>query len=311
MNFAFVVDAFTPFEGRAPVRSALSAIRLIKAGLAAMLAGAALASHAQDRTQIDVPVIDSVEMTYSAFDPTHALISEHALLTALQHVAERATQFPMKKERQEYFDYTKGLRVGIDTSAHLLNLHYESLRRHGRDAPIGTERTFSIAYTLTQSGDSAHIVLEFPKQAQDEVKSEILNVTPKLWDSDAIAADYQRIAAALQRPELPMNTMAQGEIEAKYKPDVVLANFDRMLGHMSVGVPTGPSTNNGAASTGVFVFTVDGKRLPLFLKVYAYHDTSKVQYQIQLPYTLKADGSIKGADAVRGFVSELQRIADN
>ena len=145
MNFAFVVDAFTPFEGQTQVRSALSAIRWHKTGLAAALVGAALASHAQGRTQIDVPVIDPVEMTYSAFDPTHTLISEHALLTALQHVAERATEFPMKTERQEYFDYTKGLRVGVDTSAHLLNLHYESLRRHGRDAPIGTERTFSIA----------------------------------------------------------------------------------------------------------------------------------------------------------------------
>ena len=311
MNFAFLADAFLPFRRSVQVRSGRGARRLFNAALAIAFVGTASVSRAQELTQIDVPVADSAEMTYSAFDLTHVLISERALLAALQRVAEAATRYPLKTEHEGYFNYTKGLRVGVDSSKHLLNLHYESLRQHARDASIGTKRTFSIAYTLTQVGNATHIVLEFPRQAQEEVKSEILNPTPKLWDGDDINADYQQVAAALHGPELLMNTMAQGEIESKYKPDVVLANLDRMLGHMQVGVPTGPSTANGAVSTGTFVYTVAGKRLPLFVKVYAYHDASKVQYQIQLPYTLEADGSIKSADAASGFVSALQRLADN
>ncbi len=311
MKFASLADVFMPSTGSVEVCAGLRPRRSLKTLLAVALAGAALVSRADDLTQIDVPAVDPAEMTYSAFDPTHTMIGERALLAAMQHIAEAATRYPVKTEREGYFDYTKGLRVGVDSSKHLLNLHYESLRRHARDASIGTKRTFSIAYTLTQSGDTTRIVLAFPTQAQDEVKSEILNPTPKLWDIEGITADYQRIATALHGPELPMTTMAQGEIESKYKPDVVLANLDRMLGHMSVGVPTGPSATSGAASTGVFVYTVNGKRLPLFIKIYAYHDGSKVQYQIQLPYTLAADGSFKGSEVVTGFVPALQRIADN
>ncbi len=311
MKFASLADAFTPAPGSAEVRAGLDLRRSFKTLLTVALAGAALVSRADDLTQIDVPAVEPAEMTYSAFDPTHTLIGERALIAALQRVAEAQTRYPAKKERKGQFHYVTGLRVDVDTPKHLLILQYGLLRRDGRDDSIGTTRTFSIGYTLTQSGDRTHIVLAFPTQAQDEVKSEVLIPTPKLWDIEGITADYQRIATVLHGPELSMNIMAQGEIESKYKPDVVLANLDRMLGHMSVGVPTGPSATSGAASAGVFVYTANGKRLPLFTKIYAYHDGSKVQYQIQLPYTLQADGSFKGSEAVTGFVPALQRITDN
>ena len=151
MTFADLACASVPSNCLAQVGPRLEISRSLKAGMAVALASAALLSHADDLTQIDVPAVESAEMTYSAFDPTHTLIGESALIEALQRAAHAATQYPAKKTHAGQFHYVKGLHVDVDTSKHLLILQYESLRRNGHDDSIGTTRSFGIGYRRLSS----------------------------------------------------------------------------------------------------------------------------------------------------------------
>jgi hypothetical protein len=127
-------------------------------------------------------------------------------------------------------------------------------------------------------------------------------------NTEDVLADYARVVSAIQRAEIQIRTHVSGEIEAKYRPDAVLANFQRLIGR--------DRTSNGVIHTETSLadkFFYKGKDFSATITVMAfpYRDGSKVQYSADVPIKLEPDGTAQGDEGVNVIQDVVVKVVND
>ena len=288
----------------------------LTASIVVALAVAASASqaNADEITSISLPHIEPITLTYKAFDPQHVLIMEPAYLSLIAQTLSNSTRWPLRVGQKDTTDAVldTGGRAQVDPQQHAIKIQYLAVTRYLSGGMTGTTLTIPVSYSVARSPDSVAITLTFPDQA-DSVRHGMPFLTRKLWATNEIVGDYAKLADSLKSVDLHLTYQASGEIEAKYKPDAVLGNLERLLGRPTYTNSPGAQISGSGAVTrdGVFIYTDQGERRQVRISTVPYHEGAKISYSASLPYTLHSDGSSSGDDSATALRDLLTKVVND
>jgi len=171
----------------------------------------------------------------------------------------------------------------------IFTLHYKQLNPN------------TISFTL----DDKYIL----KQGKDKNG----NVIPPLDKLKNLENDSKTILSKLKtlKAAIYLRYNLKGEINSKYKPDAVYANFRRLLSKFNQKsynyciLETIPSDNT-------FGLKFHNGVYPLHIKVYPYRNGSKVKYEAYIPYAIYSDGTISLTEKdIENLKNRIENIVNN
>ena len=106
--------------------------------------GVSTHAFADEKTDISLPHIEPVTVTYSAFDPSHVLVNENVMVQSIARALTGGTRFPIRStpDTKDSTDET-GCRTTVDLSKHTYTIEYEALSRFSSGSATGTVRVFT------------------------------------------------------------------------------------------------------------------------------------------------------------------------
>ncbi len=290
-------------------------IRLIPAAaLAAVLVTISSPAQADETSIVSLPHFEPLTLTYRAFDPEHVLINEQTVLSEIAQTLSLRTKWPLRIGQKDTSDAVldTGGRTQVDPRQHVLRVQYLAHTRYLSGGTTGTMLTIPVNYSVARSEDSLAISLTFPEQGES-VRHGMPFLARKLWAADQIVDDYAHLAEVLKSVDVHLNYQASGEIDAKYKPEAVLGNLERLLGRPVYANSPGAQIGASGSVTreGVFVYTDHGERRQVHISTVPYHEGAKVAYSASLPYTLHSDGSGTGNEAAMALRDLLTKLVND
>ena len=287
---------------------------LIQSVASAILFTSVSLARADETTNVALPHIEPIQLSYRAFDPQHVLIEEGSILSAISAVSNGMTRFHMREGQPDTKDAVldTGGRTRLNRPSKMLLIQYLAHSRYLSGGFTGTTLTIPVAYNVERTANRVNITLSFPDTAPSERHGMPL-LTRKLWDMGTILDDYSHIAEGLRGVELHLNYEAKGELESQYKQDAVLGNLERMLGRSNGRtMPANQISSSGSVTRdGTFVYTVAGVRREVNVATFPYHDGCKLTYSASLPYSLSPDGTASGDDGPQTLRDLLTKVVND
>lgn len=144
--------------------------------------------------------------------------------------------------------------------------------------------TFPLTVTKSEDGDFYRAVLGFPAQVAMIPPEYNPFASPKyaLPEAEVVPNLLGRFSA-VGKVEVQATATLKEEVTVDASPDAVRGNLDRILGKYQ-------DLEN------IYNFDVKGHREPLSVKLYPYKTGCKMQYSVNIPYTVSESISITEAD---------------
>ena len=159
---------------------------------------------------------------------------------------------------------------------------------------------------MTDAG--RHVVtVTFPTEASSTSKKLFMFGAPQL-KTDEVLADYALLVNAIQHAEVNVQSHLTGELDSKYRPDAVLANFDRLIGRERAGMN---ASHTETSISDRFLFRGQGYNSAISVTVFPYRDGSKVQFSAYVPLKLEPDGTAVGDDRAKALQELVTRVLND
>ena len=282
--------------------------RLFAAIAATALLCAYATACANDLAQVDIPAAEAAALHFQAFDPQHVLVNENTLLTQITRAGQEATRYHARDRRSDSIVTTLGCKVSLNVATRSINIEYFAVEKGNSGLMRSTDLLIPVTYEIERGADQVTVHLNFPQQGRMDTKSMFLFGPLKLPPTADLNADYLTVASAMSTAAAQLSTQVRGEIESKYKPEAVIGNFERLWGRPSTEAVR---QTNSVGREGTFVYTANGARTTVRVSAFPYHDGTKVQYEANLPYQLKPDGTSSGGASLAALEQAVREIAND
>jgi hypothetical protein len=265
-----------------------------------------------DREQFYVRAPAPIVLRFAAIDPARGAIDEHWLLKELAAALQARSYFPLSTFGNSTLELS-GLRIHLAQDQSHIVFEYVHLARSKVGDEWGETLTIPVSYWV-QKSDTLFLVRLEPSRVAELLKRRtpgfsFLSV-PKLRQIPELLDDFTAIMGGTESLELRHAFLLLGQLETATPPQLCIEKFDYALGRYAYTRDEerifDPKIDN------IFLFRTAQESVPL--KVTAVDDRggSRVFYEAQLPFELRADGTVKGydlADAVRSEVTRVLRDA--
>ena len=261
-----------------------------------------------ERKTFDLPEIAPVTLTYRAVDSQNVPYAEGLIRGQLAQRANDATSMTVRQNTDnEGHHIVFGLRAAITPSGSNLVLAYGFHQISSNGLDLGQTIIIPIRIEERNEGGQYLVTLTFPTKASSKRARMYLLGAPELNTSEVLA-DYAHVVEAIEHTEIQIQTNVHGELDTKYRPEAVLANFDRLIGRERPW-KAGASASTGLSDT--FLYKGQDFRTTIAVTVFPYRDGSKVQYSANVPLKLAPDGSAKGDDGVKVLQELVAKVAND
>lgn len=272
-----------------------------------------LPAHAADDPPVEVPLtgLQPLTLTFSAFDPARVLIDEAAVLRELVASLRTRSKWPLKTNGANTIERMIGLRTVLDSKKQVIRLQYVHIDRHASNgAEYGQFFTVPVGYQIERGDKDLRITLQPPESAELTTRALFLFSPPKLGPADELLQDLQANVLAAAKPiKLRFSALAKGEVNAGFKPESVLGNFERLMGRHTYGYREDRVYD--LKRDNVFSYRVGQERVALKLAVFPYRDGTKAQYEARLPYAIASDGSTEGFDSIDKLRQDVEKVIND
>lgn len=151
-------------------------------------------------------------------------------------------------------------------------------------------------FSITASPAEEHLVnhlIIFPQKPLDSITN--------------IQSDIEKVVKTI-KPAISLSQNYTSEFEAPFPPAAVFANYERLLGRSQ-----GAQISSGDTREGQFTLSSESKSsTQVFIKIFPYHDGSKVRVSFEQSYRMSSDGTTTfELDYANGITDQLKKIAIN
>lgn len=262
----------------------------------------------EERKGIALPEVEPVTLTYRAVDSVSVPYADGVVVQQLMQRVQEATGMPAHEQlKPDGTRLVSGARATYIPAKHELVVLYDA-HEIGREGLVrGQTVAFHIGVDETKQGDQRVVKLMFPAKASSATKKVYFIDAPQLNVNDVVA-DYERVAAAPRTTEIQIQTHVRGEVESKFRPEAVLANFERLIGR---GRSSNTVSRTGTSLSGTFPFKSNTLDTSIAVTVFPYREGSKVQFSVDIPLKLKPNGEVRGDDGVQVIQDAVARVVND
>jgi len=180
----------------------------------------------------------------------------------------------------------KGFSSSASASGYI-TAKYENTEDYG--SSIGRTMTlYDINYNIKEIEGGKQIEIHYPIKKFTTIGTNGVNGTiPPLDTSANIQQDFDRIFSRISSTNFIIQDKypIKGEFNSKYSSTSIYANFERIFGSYK-------SDATKKIYKDTYKLDLNNKITPIYVKVYPYRNGSKVQYSVDLPYTLNSNGNM-------------------
>lgn len=261
----------------------------------------------EEASEVELPAIADVQLTYRAVDPQRREIGQRVIYEQLLRTISSATTVPRREVVRAQDLHIDGMRARLDGSHDIVLEYAAQSKTLPQGALIGQWIAIPLHVEVAKDDGLYHVRVAFPVYAGAKRVKPFLLPAPSL-PLDRVRDDVKHLAQALSTASFTLDTVVDADVDSSFQPPAVFANFERLMGR--------PRTTmaNGTGSTslsGEFTYRSNAIVAPVQVTVFPYHDGSKVHYRASLTYTLAPDGTVRGDDAVGIVQSAVASIANN
>jgi hypothetical protein len=286
-------------------------IRSLASGLLTVMVctiGAANPLGSEERKVIALPDVEPVILTYRAVDSLNVPYADGVVINQLLQRVQEATGMPAREQiKPDGTKLVSGIRTKYIPAKHELLVLYDAHEIGREGLVLGQTIAVPISADESKDGNRRLIRLSFPSKASSASKKVYFLDAPQLNTNDVLA-DYERVVAALRAAEIQVQTHVSGELVSKYRPEAILANFERLVGRdrSSGGTPRGSTSLMGN-----FLFKGNSFETGIVVTAFPYREGSKVQFSANIPLRLEPDGTALGDDGVQVIQDAVAKVVND
>jgi hypothetical protein len=262
-------------------------------------------------TQYYVPTTPPVSLRFRAFDPGRTPIDERWLLARLA-AALQAHSIKQLKTAGEATTELTGLRTRLDQDGSQIVFEYVHVARNKLGDEWGQTLTIPLSYTIERGNDIITVRLLPPQTAEFATRGTpalFFLPTPKLGPIKELFDDFSAIVHNAPIVGLRHSFLLTGAQEAGVSPGPCIASFDRLLGRYAYAKDE--ERIYDPMHDDVFLYRTAHDSVALKIHAVPYRGGSKVFYEAQVPFELRADGTVTGYDLPLALESEVWRILED
>lgn len=263
---------------------------------------------ADENIQVDVPPLEPIVLKFAAFDPSRVLIDEARIIRGVAEGLQAQGKWPLKSDYGSPIAELTGLRTSVDQTRIVLQyVHIERHERYGFE--YGQTLTVPVRYQLERGDEFTSMRLTTPNKVELVTRKQFLFPPKRLAPSDELIGDLQSILNSATSIKVKLTSLVKGELSAPFKPEAILGNFERIMGRHTYGYSEqhiyDPKRDN------VFAYRAGQNRIPVKVAAFPYRDGTKIVYEAQLPFEIRADGSTIGYDLPKQLKDDLEKVIND
>ncbi len=239
------------------------------------------------------------------------ITSEQIVSSVQKNMYELSEVRPVTKFRSETGNlyYVKGIEV-IPQSG-FITISYVNGNYHSDTGnSYLTRSNAAFSYQVSEDGDTVKAKLIPPASIATKKQSLLgLISSSQLISDQKMIGDISKIYGSLN-PSIDLAKEVKGEVNVQYNDESVYANFKRLLG--SYKYKGDEKKKFDIEKDAVFSLQNGKEIIPVKISVFPYRNGSKVVYEFEVPYSLKADGtSSYSEESVKGLIAKIEKVAQD